>query len=279
MRIVDLSSQPDNFHRLDFDVPDATNDNSCLLSYFQYERALNDGGKTDLLNQVALQFFQEPTFDQLRTKEQLGYVVFSRPRSARDIISAWFLIQSPDKNCMHIRTRLDVHMAKMRTKVSEMTDETFATTVGAVMTNISEKDKNLPEEFGRYWNGEFSTHKYNFDRQEQEIALLSTITKAEVQAYIEKLFFQEKRANRLDIHWNSVKVPEEKKEEAKEEVKEAEPAADASAAAATTEPEVPEVVPTYETEMKHANLNQFKKSMGLFVDNYKLNYATTNFSL
>ena len=34
VRIVDLSSQPDNFHRLDFDVPDPTNENSCLLSYF-----------------------------------------------------------------------------------------------------------------------------------------------------------------------------------------------------------------------------------------------------
>ena len=64
VRIVDLSSQPDNFHRLDFDVPDPTNENSCLLSYFQYDRALNnDGGKVDLLNQVALQFFNEPTFD------------------------------------------------------------------------------------------------------------------------------------------------------------------------------------------------------------------------
>jgi insulysin len=61
-----------------------------------------------------MQFMQEPTFDQLRTKEQLGYVVFCQPYSARDILSAWFLIQSPTKNCTHIRTRLDIHMAKMR---------------------------------------------------------------------------------------------------------------------------------------------------------------------
>lgn len=184
---------------------------------------------------------------------------------------------------MHIRTRLDVHLAKMRTKVAEMTDETFATTVGSVMTSISEKDKNLSEEFGRFWNGEFATHKYNFDRQEQEIALLSTITKAELQAYIEKLFYADNRANRLDIHWNSaphMKAAAEGKEEVKEEAKEEAKEADASAAAATaTEPEVPEIVPTYETEKKHTSVNQFKKSMGLHVDNYKLNYATTNFSL
>jgi len=33
--------------------------------------------------------------------------------------------------------------------------------------------------------------------------MLTTITKPELQAYFEKLFFQENRGNRLDIHWNS----------------------------------------------------------------------------
>ena len=39
VRVVDLSSQSDNFHRLDFTVEDASNENNCLLSYFQYDRA------------------------------------------------------------------------------------------------------------------------------------------------------------------------------------------------------------------------------------------------
>lgn len=69
----------------------------------------------------------------------------------RDIMSAWFLIQSPTKNCMHIRTRLDVHLAKMRKQMASLSDEDFATNVSAVNTTISEKDKNLREEFTRYW--------------------------------------------------------------------------------------------------------------------------------
>lgn len=91
--------------------------------------------------------------------------MFSRPRSSRDIISAWFLIQSPTKNCEHIRSRLDIHMAKMKVKMAEMTDEQFKTCVGSVNTDISEKDKNLGEAFARVWSGEMATHKYKFDRQ------------------------------------------------------------------------------------------------------------------
>ena len=35
----------------------------------------------------------------------------------------------------------------------------------------------------------------------------------------------------------------------------------------------PDIVPTYETEMVHKNVSQFKKAMGLFPDNYKINYV------
>ena len=89
-----------------------------------------------------MQYLDEPTFDQLRTKEQLGYVVSSGPKTNRDIIGAVFLIQSPTKDCEHIRKRLDIHLCKMRVKMAQLSDEEFATNVGAVMTIISEKDKS-----------------------------------------------------------------------------------------------------------------------------------------
>ena len=57
---------------------------------------------------------------------------------------------------------------------------------------------------------------------------------------------------------------EEAKEEAKEEV-------------AAEEEVGPE--PTYDTEKRHATPKVFKKSMGLFTDKIKANYASKNFSL
>jgi len=86
------------------------------------------------------------------------------------------------------------------------------------------------------------------------------------------------------MHWNSqphIKqaaeggaTAEPAKEEAKEEAKEND-----GAAAASESPAEPEIEPTYETEMRHSSVNSFKKANGLFVDNFKLNYATKNFSL
>ena len=106
--------------------------------------------------------------------------------------------------------------------MANLTDEEFATNISAVKTNISEKDKNLNEVFTRYWNNEFATHKYNFDRQEQQIATMATITKAELQSHFEELLFQANRANRLDMHWNSTPHLNRDAEESKTEEHKAE---------------------------------------------------------
>ena len=124
VRHVDLSSDKAHFQRVDQTVQDPTNENSCLLTYYQYGYG-DAEGKDGLLNKVVMQYLDEPTFDQLRTKEQLGYVVFSRPRDSRSVLGAWFLVQSPGKDCLHLRQRLQVHLAKMRKRVQAMTEEEF----------------------------------------------------------------------------------------------------------------------------------------------------------
>ena len=101
-----------------------------------------------------------------------------------------------------------------------------------------------------------------------------------MQRHFEELFFQPNRANRLDMHWNSqphiakaAAGAEPKAEEAKaEEAKAEAPVAEVAPAEETAAAE-PEPVQTYETERKHASVSQFKRSMGLFVDNFKLKYA------
>merc|ERR1711998_292212 len=123
---------------------------------------------------------------------------------------------------------------------------------------------------------------------EKDIALLKTITKAELQAYFEGLFFKENRANRFDMHWNSqphIKQAAEGASGAETTAETTQAAAQEGGAAQQEEakfeesPSEPDIEPTYESEKQHRSVNQFKKSLGLFVDNFKLNYATKEFRL
>jgi len=86
------------------------------MTYYQFGLENNDP-RTKLLNEICLQFLDEPTFNQLRTNEQLGYVVASRHCEKRDVVGAWFLVQSAVKGCSHLKASLNRHLKKMLTHV------------------------------------------------------------------------------------------------------------------------------------------------------------------
>lgn len=91
---------------------------------------------------------------------------------------------------------------RMRRKVQSMSDEDFSTNIGAVMTTVAEKDKNLEDDFYRNWQ-EITQHAQKFDRQQTQIETLKTLTKDEFIEHFEQLFFKDNRANRFDMFWNS----------------------------------------------------------------------------
>lgn len=113
---------------------------------------------------LTCQFLDEPTFNQLRTIEQLGYVVFTRSNITRDVHALQFCIQSPGKGCSHIRNSLDSHLNTMREKAKNLSDAEFETMVKSVLVNIEAKDKNLAEEHSRLFGSEITQHRYQFDR-------------------------------------------------------------------------------------------------------------------
>ena len=65
-----------------------------------------------------------------------------------------------------------------RDKIKNIPDEEFEILRQAVITIVSEKDINLQRENERFM-GEITSHKYNFERQQESIETLGSITKAD----------------------------------------------------------------------------------------------------
>jgi secreted Zn-dependent insulinase-like peptidase len=62
---------------MEIPLDDPANDNNCLITYFEdVLEAFDLKGK--LIHDVVMQYVTEPTFHQLRTIEQLGYIVTAR---------------------------------------------------------------------------------------------------------------------------------------------------------------------------------------------------------
>jgi insulysin len=130
-------------------LKDPANVNHCIeyLLYIGDKSIRPLRAKTLLLDQMT----HEPAFDQLRTKEQLGYVVFSGARSTATTIGYRFIIQS-EKTPEFLESRIDNFLAGFAKTLSDMSDSDFEGHKRSLITKRLEKLKNLDQESSRLWS-------------------------------------------------------------------------------------------------------------------------------
>jgi insulysin len=132
------------------------------------------GDVTDSRLRAKLALFEHITremcFDQLRTKEQLGYIVSSSAWHSVGSMGWRILVQS-ERHADYIGTRIDIFLATLKERLSSMTDEEFnAHRIGLIALKM-EKFKNLGEEMGSFW-GHIQSGYQDFTRSASYINTL-----------------------------------------------------------------------------------------------------------
>ena len=148
VRVAELKNGHDYYYRLPEFNPEDTN--SCLCSIYQM-------GPMDLSTNAMLAFLhhliKEPAFNELRTNEQLGYIVHAGIKtSGDDIKGLLFLIQSDGYNPIHLDERVEAFLHRFRSRLADMSADEFKSNISAVVSLFLEKNKNLSEESSKYWN-------------------------------------------------------------------------------------------------------------------------------
>ncbi|XP_053953738.1 insulin-degrading enzyme isoform X2 [Anastrepha obliqua] len=147
---------------------------SCAQLYFQY------GSQTDrsniMLNLIA-QVLSEPCYDVLRTKEQLGYIVFSGIRKVNGANGIRIIVQS-SKHPSFVEDRIETFLENYLKLMEEMPLDEFERHKEALALKKLEKPKNVSQQFHQFYN-EIALAQYHFERDEAEVAILRKITKEE----------------------------------------------------------------------------------------------------
>lgn len=143
-------------------VPNKSNVNSSCEYYCQVGDVQDDHlrPRLSLLAQLA----HEPVFNVLRTKEQLGYLVFSSARAATGSMGFRILLQS-EKPAAYLETRVEAFLDYFKTFLEEMSDEDFQTARQGLVSKKMEKPKNLHGESSRFWVAVGDGY-YDFERRE-----------------------------------------------------------------------------------------------------------------
>ncbi|XP_020276491.1 nardilysin-like isoform X4 [Asparagus officinalis] len=154
--------------------------NSIAELYFQIEQ--DKGRETTRLRAITDLFsniVEEPCFNQLRTKEQLGYVVESGPRMTYRVLGFCFRVQSSEYGPLHLHRRIQNFMNNIPQLLDELDDESYENHRTGLIAEKLEKDPSLSYETGHYWN-QITCKRYLFDMSKLEAEELRTIQKADV---------------------------------------------------------------------------------------------------
>ena len=181
VRVIQLEPGQNTVYRTEEYNPENTN--SAL-------EVILEVGPVSLRVNAMISFVQhllrEPAFNELRTNEQLGYIVHTSVHTAGSHVKGLLLlIQSDQYDPIYLDGRVDAFLERTRARLCSMSAEEFQTNIDAVVANFLEKNKNLSEESSKYWDA-ISQHNYIFTKYAQIAEVVKDIDKVSVLRFYDK---------------------------------------------------------------------------------------------
>lgn len=188
--------------RFETKLADPENVNSCIQYVIQlgvYDEEMSATGR------LFAQMIHEPCFDILRTKEQLGYVVFSSSLSNHGTANIRILVQS-EHTTPFLEWRIESFIDKFGEILREMSEQDFEKHKDALCKSLLQKYKNMKEESNRY-TAAIYLGDYNFLHRQRQARIVSRLTKAELIKFYE-IYIVGADASKLVLHLKSQVVAE-----------------------------------------------------------------------
>ena len=179
--------------------------NNAILSYYQFKlQDTEENVRVELLANI----FSEKFFYNLRTEEQLGYIVFLQIKRYLGVQGIYFFIQSGYKP-QYLDDRIDNFLKWGSGYLANLTDEEFKTYKESLRVLKCEKPKKLINKSHEYWS-EIMLNFYNFDKRTIEVEALKNVTKQDMIDTFNEYFVLNKRKLSLRITGEK-KSPEDDK--------------------------------------------------------------------
>ena len=159
------------------------NVNSALEFVCQLGSEIKHGNRLAALCRVLTSLSDEPCFNELRTVQQLGYIVHLGLR--KDGTGVWALrivIQSGTHPLDDLVERTFRFLEGLGSILEGYSDESFREHVKSCVQNRLEADLSLAEEARRWWD-EIEQGVYKFDRDEVLAREIASITRREVKDF------------------------------------------------------------------------------------------------
>jgi protease-3 len=162
-------------------------DSAVMQAWFGNKKSDDEQAQLAILNSL----FSNDFFMQLRTHEQLGYVVTSFNYPVDDVPGFVMLVQSSNTDLPGIKARMDKFRVEYLAKLKATDAAEIEQAKQAMIANLLQKPTDFYAEAGLYTN-EFWHGKYQFDARDRYLAALKKVTKEDLVKIYQQLLLGDK---------------------------------------------------------------------------------------
>jgi len=177
----------------------ASDVNSCIINY--YQASASPGNVRDAVVFELLAFIiEEPAFDILRTKHQLGYSVYASQLVMEGVVGVRVYVASQaDKHSAGVvHDRIEEFLHLMVVHLETLSAERFDNFVTSLVELKQTQDNSMSDEFERNWR-ELQRQELLFGRLEKEIEELRSVTLKDVLSHFKRTCVDPVHRKKLSI--------------------------------------------------------------------------------
>jgi secreted Zn-dependent insulinase-like peptidase len=161
-----------------------TNPNSGYLVWWQIQE---ETPELNIYCSLLAQILEDMCYDELRTKEQLGYLVQTECQDIGSCLGLSITVQSADYPPQHIATRVNNFMQVALDKLKSMSSKIFHDHIESMLITKTTQFKRLKDQGRSLWN-EIRFHNYHFQRVKAELDILWAVTQDQLIEFFETYF-------------------------------------------------------------------------------------------
>lgn len=171
LEILDVADNAPTLH------PHSTRNDNAVLRYLQGpDRSMTSQASLAVLGRM----IDTPFYSQLRTEEQLGYVVNASYQPLLDTPGLSLLVQSPGAGPEHIQARMDAFLNDFDERIATLDEAALAPYRDAVSDRLLERDPSLGRLTSRLWY-ELAYDDTHFNRRERLAEQVRTLNVGTIQ--------------------------------------------------------------------------------------------------
>ena len=162
-------------------------DNSCFWREYHFGM---DSPKTRADVMIISQALKQPFFTEMRTNQQLGYIVWSSNLNRDENHYLYFAIQSGEYSADVLNHHADKFIKTCPILLNSMSDDMFEQLRESSIENLEQKPKSISERSTKLTNLIFE-HNAEFARDEKTISAIKNVEKNKLVETLEKILSEE----------------------------------------------------------------------------------------